>query len=153
MVIFSPQADRHAPGVLAVNVCGPELAGSRIAWRAVRSEWIFTLSSGFGLFTRIPRRQRPMHAQAFSPETSVACFGERRGCELSWAGEVQGHLVFMRPVIRRMRDEPAGMVNLDALWHSTKCFQMVHRPEHIGCLPGVIGGDGRARPTEIVDDS
>lgn len=68
-----------------------------------------------------------MHVQAFIPETSVACFAEGRGCELSWAGEVQGLLVFMRPVSRRMQDEPAAMVNLDALWHSTKCFQMVHR--------------------------
>ena len=152
-MMFSPQADRHAPGVLAVNVCGPELAGRRIAWRAVRSEWIFTLSSGFGLFTRIPRRQRPMHVQAFIPETSVACFGKGRGCELSWAAEVLGHLVFIRLVIRRMRDEPAAMVDLNALWHTTKCFQVVHRPEHIGCLPGVIGGDGRALPAEIVDGS
>lgn len=31
-MMFSPQADHHVPGGLAVNVCGPELAGRRMAW-------------------------------------------------------------------------------------------------------------------------
>ena len=85
----------------------------------MRSEAIILFLKQPDFFFRILERKEPIDVQALIAKATVEGFDERIIRWFSGTREVQRHLVVVSPLVKRLRNEFAAVVDLDSLRHHT----------------------------------
>ena len=70
-----------------------------LADRPMRAFFVVVITPILHLFSRVCKRQKPMHVQAFNSEATVERFDERIVGGLSRSGEVERDTTLIRPQI------------------------------------------------------
>ena len=108
------------------------------------SEAIILFLKQLDFFFCILEREEPVDVQAFIAKAAVEGFDEWIIRWLSGPREVERHLVIIGPLVQRLRDEFAAVVDLDAFWHhAAQLFDQFHHRDDVEASQALVHLDPR----------
>ena len=116
------------------------------------SEAIILFLKQLDFFFRILERKEPVDVQALIAKAAVEGFNERIIRWFSGPREVQRHLVVISPLVQRLRDELASVVDLNPFWHyAAQRFDPFHHGDYVDAFQVLAHLDLQTFATIIID--
>jgi hypothetical protein len=101
---------------------------------------------------RVGQAQEPVLVQAFLPDTPVEGLDKRIVGRLSRSAEVEGHLVEVRPSVKRLRDKLRAIVYSDRLRDGpAMLLDRVEYSHHVVARQPLTGPDRQTLTGKVID--